>query len=485
MEELQTKDLDGSAFVDPPMSSEAEIDSFDFQASSVNLTEKPSKVNEALDYMERAYGAVKWKIRQDFCSKAHIREVIEYIRDKLPEKSPGAIYLRQGLCTNGDVINILGVEGVLAAVEARIEELLTGDARYAADPIRIFIKREPHKASKAMEKRWRLIWGISLIDQIIDRLLYQPVLDAEIENCASIPAKPGYSFKYGGTDRMVRQYDDGEDDWISFDAKSFDITAPSWALQAARDLNERLCLTTDQDLLAQWRALSLARELATQYGTFVFSNGVVCRKVKPCIQPSGRLTTISTNCKIVILLRFLYDLEKGREPRGGSIIAMGDDTVQKLKDFEDFVVWLKGKGINFTVESEPGKFASQNFCSTRFEKNHDGVYVPIPLNWKKNSYELCHPEAKIAKDAERLRENRSSCLQSLCCEYSYSEHFQELHSMLASYAPPEKFRSKAFFRNIVTGHETAAPAEKSVAVFDNVEAMEAFLLPEEGLTPRL
>lgn len=478
-EELAIGVQNTGAFVDPPLDSNAEIDSFDHQAKAVNFTTAPRALGEALVRMEDIYKECRWLVPEDFGSKAHIRRVAEYVFKNGPGKSPGAIFLREGHGTNKDVFAAVGMEGVCYAVELRVAELLLdGDHRLSADPIRLFIKREAHKASKAIDKRWRIIWGISLIDQIIDRMLYTPVCDAEIANCENIPSKPGYSFKYGGVDRMVRKYDDGLKNWISFDAKSFDISAPGWGLAAIRTLNERLCGNPYSSAFPIWQRLSLAREEAVLYGSFVFSNGVVCEKQHPCIQPSGRFTTISTNCKLVVLLRVINDVEEGRPSHRDNIIAMGDDTVQKaLPDPKVFVAQTKERyGVTLTVESEVGRFADQNFCSTEFRRLPSGVFVPVPLNWAKNTHELCNPESKIAKSPSSLKENRGSALQSLCCEYAFHERFGELHSLLARYNP-DKYRSAAYFQGIVTGWESDGDGGKPLdQLFANVEeAAEALL----------
>jgi len=459
--DLETTGYDSVAYGDPKVSSSDEIDSFNFQSEQVNFTNPPKGLMEAVARMESYYSSCRWKIRKDFLSFDHIHEVCTWILENAGDKSPGALFLREDLPTNKDVFEKIKMAGVISQVDDRIKQLLSSeDSRYAADPVRLFIKREAHKAKKIGEKRWRIIWGVSLIDQIIDRLLYMPLLQQEIKNCAEIPSKPGYNFKSGGTDRFVRKYSNGSRRWVSFDAKSFDITCPAWALLAVRELNERLCITTDEHLLNRWRALSQARELASLYGSFCFSNGVVCRKVKPCIQPSGRLLTISSNCKIVVLCRFIYDIQHGKVPQPNEIVAMGDDTVQDDVDPEEFIQWMRDQcGITFTLESKPGFFEEQNFCSMEMKRLSTGVFVPVPLNWNKNSYELANPEARVAKNEDRLIENRASCLQSLCIEYAFSDHFDELHKMLARYCEQHHcehhFRSRAFFQGIVAGFESS------------------------------
>lgn len=444
------------AYQDPLLDSNAEIDSMNYQAKAFNSTQAPKELPEALLRLEDLYSKCRWQVRPDFGSLAHITEVAEFVSRHAAKKSPGAIFLRMGHATNADVFNALGVAGVVNMVQKRIHQLNTTDPRYAADPIRLFVKREPHKKSKVLEKRWRLIWGISLIDQIVDRLLYAPVVNRALENAADIPSKPGYSFKYGGYNRMVLKYQNGSRKWISFDAKSFDMTVAGWKMEAVRELNERLCTSVGTPEFEEWCRLSKNREQAVLYGCFVFSNGVVCRKTKPGIQPSGRFTTIDGNCKIVTLLRVLDDVACGRPTFKDALIAMGDDTVQDgLDDPQGFVDRQRDKyGVTMTVESQQGEFKDQNFCSTETHEIN-GVFVPVPLNWAKNTYELCHPEAKVAKTPAVLRENRGSALQSLCCEYAFHPRFSELHKLLATYNP-DKMRSAAYFQGIVTGHENAS-----------------------------
>jgi len=117
-------------------------------------------------------------------------------------------------------------------------------SKYESDPARLFIKREAHSVSKIADRRWRLIWGVSLIDRIIDMMLYLGVIDATIENCDASPIKVGMNFKKGGVDKLVREKHHifgPSVRWSSYDAKQFDFTVPAWALWAVRQLNEQLC----------------------------------------------------------------------------------------------------------------------------------------------------------------------------------------------------------------------------------------------------
>lgn len=461
------------AFVDPPLGADAEIDSFNYQTRAINKTAPPVGLKKAISVMEGIYEDNKWEIPADFGSDAHIARVCKHIMENLGEKSPGAVFIRQGCATNADVFTRFGLVAIVEMVKNRINELLTQDSRYACDPFRLFVKREAHKASKAVEKRWRLIFGVSMIDQVVDRMLYTRVCEASIANCHKNPSKPGFNFKGGGVQDLVTRYDNGSQKWRSFDARSFDWSVPGWGLAAVRDLNESLCITLDEELRSLWVALSRARLAAVTYGTIVFSNGVVLKKTFPCMQASGKFTTIDDNCKLVVLYRVLYNLAHGFPNSKDMIIAMGDDTVQDgIEDGEDFIEWVRVNcGTTFTIESEAGPFTAQNFCSFELRQLANGVWVPVPLNWVKNTYELAHPEKKVCKDADALLENRGSALQSLCIEYCYHDDFKKLHSLLARYCP-SKFRSHDFFKSIVLGSEKGGGAAPSESIFGWDEFLE-------------
>lgn len=441
-------------FFNPPLSSQAEIDSFDYQSPQFNTTTGPDEKTRKriLQRMEEVFSSSQFNTRTDFASRAHIRDVLQLIEKKSGKKSPGAIFLREGLATNDDVFRVVGLPALVERVHDRIEQLLAAtdeEAKYISDPIRIFIKREPHSLKKKTQKRWRLIWGISLIDQAIDRILYGEMVDAALDNHDSTPNKPGFNFKYGGVNRLVTQYETGRRTWRSFDAKSFDITASGWALSLVLELNVRLnrAFGPARD---KWEALARKREQASLFGSFVFSNGVVCRKILPGIQPSGRFTTIDSNGKLMGIFRCWWDIEKGVPTTSLSWLSMGDDSVQDgIDDVDAFLEFHREKcGVTLTVESEPGLFSDQNFCSFKMHKLKIGFWVPISLNWEKNTYKLANPEeSSVATLGESLL--------SLCVEYAFHPRFDELHRLLGEYFPAHH-RSRDWCRLIVTGFEKSA-----------------------------
>jgi hypothetical protein len=60
-----------------------------------------------------------------------------------------------------------------------------------ADPVRIFVKNEPHTLAKLEAKKYRLISSVSLVDQVVERLLHSEINNTEIDNWDAIPSMPG------------------------------------------------------------------------------------------------------------------------------------------------------------------------------------------------------------------------------------------------------------------------------------------------------
>jgi len=447
-------------FVIPPTDAQAERDSFNFQSTAFN--DKPLKANKEkiLQSMESMLKDYQFKIAGDFLEDTHIRRTICRVVATHGTKSSGARFARMKLQTIADVAAHLGEEGIFHLVKDMLNKLLdpSTDVKYVSEALRAFVKREPHKRSKALQKRWRLIFGMDLVDRIIDELLYHEMLETALKASGKGPLKPGYNFLKGGVDKMVRKYSKtASKSWHSFDAKQHDMTCSEESLCLVRDLNIRLCRSVGS-LRDKWEHLVRRREEAVLYGSINFSDGTLIRKKLGGIQPSGRLTTIDSNSKIVLSLRVGWDLERGITPCADESVCMGDDTVfDNIGEPEEFIAYLQERGYNWTLESEKGEFASQNFCSIKFILNETGQYVPVPINWEKNVFNLCHPE----KGSEQFV---SSALMSLCTLYAYDEeHFPLLHGLLAEHGG-DNFRSRSWFRNVVTGVESPGSTEATDAL---------------------
>lgn len=59
------------------------------------------------------------------------------------------------------------------------------------DPVRLFVKNEPHASSKFKTGKMRLISSVSIVDQLIERLLHSRINEYLIMDWKAIPSKPG------------------------------------------------------------------------------------------------------------------------------------------------------------------------------------------------------------------------------------------------------------------------------------------------------
>lgn len=467
------------AYVMPPVDSAAEKASFNTQSDKFNTSSPPPKMAQAISSAESALAAARFSLPADWGTQKFILRVCEAVRATSGKKSAGAIFQRQGLHTVEDVFVKYQVAGIAAQVQERIQSLQRAsleEARYICDPTKLFIKRQAHKRAKALEKRWRLIWGVSLIDRLVDQVLYASMLQASFEASGEIPCKPGYNFKKGGVDKMVRKYGaDGSRKWTSYDAKSYDFTVAGWKLEATTKLNKRLC----NNPTPEWLDLVDKREAANAYGTFVFSDGTVCKKLQPGLQQSGRFLTIDSNSKGMLLMRFAYDHEHGRVPGRDNQVLMGDDSVQKDLDPAHFIAWNAKHGVILTYEGlvdgegkpQAGGFHEQNFCSMDFVRR-DGTWVGVPRNLELNLHSLAHPEKKkLELQPERLT--------SVCIEYAFHPIFPKLHALLAQKSPLKHSRSADWFREVHTGWESPLQwFEDSIRWFADVDWF-SDMLPSE------
>nr|QIJ70122.1 RNA-dependent RNA polymerase [Mlepnos solemo-like virus] len=81
--------------------------------------------------------------------------------------------------------------------------------RYAPDAptdVKLFVKDEPHKDSKIVEGRYRLISCFSLVDQVVDKILFGRHVQSSIDNFGSTSTKGGWAPFPGGYKELLAQF---------------------------------------------------------------------------------------------------------------------------------------------------------------------------------------------------------------------------------------------------------------------------------------
>lgn len=342
---------------------------------------------EILALLEQQYKPAAWSIPEDFLEYSHFCRVVEKLDFT---SSPGYPYLMRASSNSvffqrkGDVVPEHRLREVWELVKMRMSDR-------SSDPIRLFIKPEPHKQSKLDGKKYRLISSVSVVDQLIDAMLFGEFNNAVIDNCIQVPCKGGWSPLCGGW-KMVPA-----SGTMSLDKSGWDWSAQYWLFELELQLRTRLCtnLTADWLELACWRY----RELFYS-PRFITSGGLLLRQKNPGVMKSGCYNTLVSNSimQSLIHLRVCQELDI----RPGWIWTLGDDTLQSLIPKPERGRYLESCAQYCHVKHcvEGAEFAGMRFHGMRVE----------PLYKGKHSYQLLHMDQKYASeiaDSYRLLYHRS------------------------------------------------------------------------------
>lgn len=222
---------------------------------------------------------------------------------------------------------------------------------FCCDPVRVFVKNEPHRKRKIIENRQRLISSVSIVDQIIERLLFNEQNKAEIARWDSIPSKPGMGFSDDCAKKVASLAPPGVKA-AEADLSAFDWSVQGWQLHM--DGEVRIALKTDCTPL--YANLVRARVYCLSNSVFTSSRGKMYSQVTPGIQLSGSFNTSSSNSRIRVLMAYLCGATWA--------FAMGDDCVESYDP--DAVERYQKMGHILKFYKECGD--TFEFCSQLFDR---------------------------------------------------------------------------------------------------------------------
>lgn len=253
----------------------------------------------------------------------------------------------------------------------------------ARDPIYTFIKNEPHKREKVEAKRFRLISGISLVDNIIERVLFSKQNKQELKLSNYMSFKPGMGLHDEGLKSLFS--------WFTklqklYKVCSTDVSAWDWSvfrelLMAGTEYRKQLAATS-----GAWATLVDNYYYGLRNKVFQLPSGELFMQTIEGIQASGSYCTSSDNSHCRHILATLVQLEGGidekDEPEGAQ---MGDDALERYFEgmeriYNDF--GFRTKGVSLRPD---GVFS---FCSTLWEKNWKGQ----PEGWTKTLFRFLHQD---------------------------------------------------------------------------------------------
>jgi len=240
-------------------------------------------------------------------------------------------------------------------VKQRCEQLLSGDDY--ADNLKVFIKLEPHKTQKLIDGRLRLISAVSLIDAMVDRIIFGWLHRKIMENFGQTPIMIGWTPLNGGW----RLIDYNKNNVVCVDKSSWDWTMQPWIT----DSIERVVLELGEYLPSEAKELIRVRfRLLFEKAKFEFLDSTVAEQRGRGIMKSGCFMTIAFNSIAQLLLHAVTNLQNGKDlspwPK-----CLGDDTIQpRMEDLDTYVATMSKLGVKLKVTEGEVEFAGFRFAPT-------------------------------------------------------------------------------------------------------------------------
>jgi len=297
-------------------------------------------------------------------------------------------YCVEGKSTPGFPLNTLGrdnqtvlshyTELVIKCVEERLNLLLCYkiNSKHTAwdlvrkglvDVVKVFVKNEPHKKSKLEEGRVRLIFSVSLIDNVIARLLFESQNHSEKSVWDAIPCKGGLGLDDEGLMKINRSVVRGA---VIAEIAEADVRGWDFSFQENdfdQDLERRKYLNNSYGTC--WAKIAESHFYCMSLKVFALSDGTLIMQLQRGIMPSGWYNTTSTNTSARAMNAYTVAIRRNRPPWG---IFMGDDGVERYVEGAVDEYRRLGKTVNMYSKVSHNSF---EFCSTKFDGR-----LGFPLN---------------------------------------------------------------------------------------------------------
>jgi len=315
---------------------------------------------------------------------ALVDDIVQAINNGAPDSTPGvplnfyagkkSFWMQQQRRLTLLVIDRLEIMLTFEYTGKTSQELMVAGFR---DAVYTFIKDEPHKREKLDTNRLRIISGVSLVDNLVERVLFTKQNKLEIKLNAHLTFKPGMGLHDAGLQSLYNWFVKCEERFqlCSTDVSAWDWSLPEWLVLMERDY--RKAVTTKNGAYAHIVD-------AYYYGicrkVFQLPTGELFAQNIPGIQASGCYNTSSGNSHMRHMLATLVQLRLGVDARvTGEGCQMGDDALERYLEgmgdaYQEFGFTVKG------VTVMPEKQFS--FCSTSWDNDWKGK----PESWQKTLF---------------------------------------------------------------------------------------------------
>lgn len=258
-----------------------------------------------------------------------------------------------------------------------------------ADNIKVFIKPEAHKIEKIVDGRFRLISAVSLVDTMVDRILYRRLANSALQAVGRTPIMLGWAPIRGGYKVMFDKFRGMKTRGL--DKTAWDWTVSGWLLEAIKEVLKELLLLRspafDSLMESRWGHLFKTAH-------FEFSDGTVVAQPGYGVMKSGCYLTIMIN-SLGQLIYHALALQELRLPLDHvKFVVIGDDLT--LEDFPEFpayeeIVRKYGAKLKPSKPTEHIEFAG--FCYVR----EAGREICFPEYWRKHVFALTHTPVDVSR----------------------------------------------------------------------------------------
>jgi len=303
--------------------------------------------------------------------------------------SPGVPYCKLA-ASNADLLETNGEE-IAAEVVRRLAVLLKYSRRrdWASNDLtprklvelnlahikKVFVKNEPHTREKLQQERYRIIVALSIVGQLVERILYQLTSKNEIKNWETIPSKPGMGRTdpqsqalFHAVQRIAALMGGVSDD----DVSGWDMAQKYWTMMCGLFTH---LVTLDVPPTSDYVAMCLMHEIITSRPIIANSNGLLIEPHNTFwIMLSGRFVTSWLNSRIRTFLGSLS---------GSLAISMGDDQVASQVEGQDNKVFLTSLGFKVKGSEFRRNPDGVEFCSAYLHENYC-----VPVDPAKTFYRL-------------------------------------------------------------------------------------------------
>lgn len=253
-----------------------------------------------------------------------------------------------------------------------------------ADPLKVFVKQEPHKHAKLAEGRYRLITAVSLADTMVDRILFGPMWRKAMSRVLATPCAVGWSPIGGGWRLMNSIFREGT---LSIDKSAWDWTVQRWMVEIWYDL----ILSLHPGHPAWWEKQVLVRFSALfARARYRFSDGVELVQPTCGIMKSGCYLTLCLNSVAQVALHLLVTYRLGKPMDENVPLAFGDDTVMNPFEWQEEYLEELNK---FCVVKQAEMAPFVQFVG--FVVTEKGF---VPEYWQKHLFQLAHLSPEVACD---------------------------------------------------------------------------------------